>query len=186
MKIDKQTFRPANKWGLLCPLMLPQLVICFASFQSCHSHNQFFHNSPPSQQHLAAWCPAWARLFVFQRLCSTWQLQFPCTCTGRGWMSEDWHFFWWLQIFFFQIRVKLVFACVCTQYMCAALWVALSLGENGLNLPLYLHLWKSRKYLNIFNMFPLCQPPCYLHNLNLLLIDFHYHTVLLQLDITAT
>ncbi len=37
--------------------MVLQLVIYFASFQSCQSHNQLSHNSPPSQQHLASVMP---------------------------------------------------------------------------------------------------------------------------------
>lgn len=95
IKIVKHRVRPANERVLLCPVTVVQLVI-FAFLQICHSPNLLFHNSPSSQQYLAALHSSWAKVFVFMRLCSMKRAASPCVWEDKerkeekegDWMSD--------------------------------------------------------------------------------------------------
>ncbi len=141
------------------------VVIYFASFlQSCQSHYRFFTTLLRYNNTWQLTVLAWAKLFVFQRLYSTWQMQHPRSCK-RG--EKD--------------RVKCEWSgCVyvCIQYRWADERMLSHICVWAVNEGYCLMIdWSdlciciSKCWKNIFNLFLYCPPPCYLHKLNLLLAD---------------
>lgn len=80
-KIDERADRSANEWELPCPLMVPELVIYFAWFQSCQSaFSQLSSFTTTLGSSVSLPRP---KRFVFRRLYSMWPMQLPSFLKGE-------------------------------------------------------------------------------------------------------
>lgn len=165
MKIDKQADRSANEWELPCPLMVPELVIYFAWFQSCQSaFSQLSSFTTTLGSSVSLPRP---KRFVFRRLYSTWPMQLPSFLKGEeGWIEVHVKF---ECARLFSVDELPVWGRFSHVQMCLS---SASRGVDQTNLQIYISVRKGKR----FNMFPFRQPHCYLHSLAL---QQHHHAAFL-------